>query len=585
MRMRRSRAAVLVIVALVGVVLLLAAWLGWQAWQVNRDLRAAVSDAGELQTALEDGDRAAIDASLAELQAHSSGAAERTDGVSWSVLTHLPGVGDDAEGVRVVSDVVADLSNDGLVPLATVATELDSLLPRDGKISIDAVRELQEPVAQARAALEDADRQLSEQDPSGFVQRFRDQYRELADRVDDAEHAMRSADTALAVLPEMLGDGTSRHYLLVFQNNAEIRATGGLPGAVSLVQADDGAVELTRQVAANSFGHRSTPVLPLSDTEEALYGPQLGTYFLDANFTPDFSRAADLMKARWEEVYGGQVDGVLSLDPVALSYILGATGPVQVGDVTLTEDNAVDELLHEVYLRYENPAAQDVFFREVARAVFDVVSSGGGAAPSDLMSALARAADEGRVYVHSFHQEEQDELTGTQVAGDFPVSASSTPVVSVTMNDTTGAKMSYYLRYDVDVAPTYCINDRQGITVHARLTSTAPEDAASTLPDSVTGGGAYGVKPGNQLVTVRLFGPVDGTIKRFVINSKRFPPDGIDVSGRPVATSYALLAPGETVDITWTLQTGTGQTGATRVTVTPSIAEGGKSSTVASACS
>jgi len=106
-----------------------------------------------------------------------------------------------------------------------------------------------------------------------------------------------------------------------------------------------------------------------------------------------------------------------------------------------------------------------------------------------------------------------------------------------TSPDTTGAKMSYYLRYSVDTSTTYCIDDQQGITVHARLTSTAPEDAGKTLPRYVTGGGTYGVKPGDQLVTVRLFAPVDGKIKRFAINSNRFPPDGVSVSGRPVATA------------------------------------------------
>lgn len=583
MRLRWSRTATIV-VGLIGVLLVVGAWFAWQAWQVNQDLRAAVDDAAELESALEDRDQAAIDAALADLQEHSSAAADRTDGVSWSVLTRLPAVGDDARGVRLVSNVVADLSNDGLAPLARTATELDSLLPENGSISVDAVRQLQGTVAQAHAALEVADQRLGEEDPSGFVQRLRDQYRDLAARIDDAEHAVASADTALRVLPDMLGDGERREYLLVFQNNAEIRATGGLPGAVSLVRAEDGAVDLTRQVAANSFGQRDGSVLPLTPEEAEMYGPQLGEYFLDANFTPDFPRTADLMRARWEEVHGGELDGVLSLDPVALSYILGATGPIQVGDVTLTEDNAVDELLHEVYLRYESPAAQDVYFREVARAVFEVISNGSVSSPRDLMSALAKAADEGRIYVHSFHKAEQDELAGTQVAGEFEVDPSPNPVVNVTLNDTTGAKMSYFLRYDVDVDSTYCIDGRQGLTVHASLTSTAPEDAGRTLPDYVTGGGTYGVKPGDQLVTVRLFGPVDGTVKRFAINSKRYPPGDLAVEGRPVSTGYAGLSPGETVNFTWTLQTGPDQTGGTHVTVTPSITEGGKSATVRSAC-
>src|SRR6478735_9083368 len=219
MRMRWSRTTTIVVFSLVALVLVACAWFAWQAWQVNKDLRAAVDDAADLESALDSGDQQAIDASLADLQEHSTAAADRTDGASWSVLTHLPQVGDDARGVRLVSDVVADLSNDGLAPLAKTATDLDSLLPSNGTISIDAVRELQGSVAQAHDALSTADARLGAEDPSGFVQRFRDQYRDLAARIGDADHVLASADTALQVLPEMLGDGSRREYLLVFQNN------------------------------------------------------------------------------------------------------------------------------------------------------------------------------------------------------------------------------------------------------------------------------------------------------------------------------------------------------------------------------
>ncbi|WP_085874208.1 MULTISPECIES: DUF4012 domain-containing protein [unclassified Nocardioides] len=584
MRVLGPRPVTTVIILLLGVLVLVGGWLGWQAWQVNRDLGAAADDAAALQTALEDGDQASIDRSLADLQEHSAAASDRTDGVSWGLLTHAPVVGDDARGVRVVSDVMADLSNDGLEPLARTASRLDALLPRNGRVSIAAVRSLQEPVAQARDALADADRRLAAEDSGGFVQRLRDRYRELAGKVSDAAEAMNSAETALDVLPSMLGDGESRHYLLVFQNNAEIRATGGLPGAVSLVRARDGKIELTRQVAANSFGQRQSPVLPLSEVERLLYGAQLGTYFLDANFTPDFPRTADLMRARWEEVYGDDLDGVLSLDPVAISYLLAATGPVQVGDVTLSSDNAVDELLHQVYLRYPDPDRQDRFFRDVARTVFGAVSSGGGAAPRDLLSALARGADEGRIYVHSFDEDEQSALAGTRVAGELGTEATSTPLVNVTLNDTTGAKMSYYLRYSVHVMSTYCEDGVQGLSAHARLTSDAPADAAS-LPGYITGAGKFGVEPGNQIVTVRIFGPVGGTIDGFSINAKEFPPGDLVQDGRPVTSAYVYLTPGETVDVTWSMKTGPGQTDGARVTVTPSIAAKSSSSTPASVCS
>lgn len=580
--MRSRRRWLLPVIVAATLALLGAAWIGWQVWQVNRDLTAAVNDARELRSAVEAGDRARIDADLTQLQEHSRAAADRTSGITWSAISHLPVVGDDAAGLALVSDVVADLSNEGLEPLVETATNLDRFLPRDGRISVDAVESLQDPVQRASSALESADERLSTTNSSSFVERFRVRYRELATEISDADDAMRAADTALRVLPTMLGSDGPRYHLLVFQNNAEIRATGGLPGAISLVRADHGQVAMTRQVAGASFGQRASPVLPLTEAERKLYGPQLGTYFQDANFTPDFPRTADLMRARWEETYEEKLDGVLSLDPVALSYLLDATGPIDVGDLTLTADNAVDELLHGVYLRFPDPAAQDAYFRDVARALFDRFTAGGIASPRALVSALATAADEGHVYVHSFDEQEQAELSGSQVAGEFPVEASARPEVAVTMNDGTGAKMSYFLRYDVDLTANSCVDGRQHLTVHTRLTSEAPADAKS-LPRYVTGGGAYGVPRGHQSVLVRLFAPVDGEIRKFTINSEPAQTPGVVVDGRPAATAFITLSPGETVDVEWSMQTGPGQDGPTDLFVTPSI-EGSQSRSVATAC-
>ena len=67
---------------------------------------------------------------------------------------------------------------------------------------------------------------------------------------------LATADRALQVLPTMLGRDEPKNWLLVFQNNAEVRATGGLPGAISVVTADDG--ELSRNRQAISPRHCNT---------------------------------------------------------------------------------------------------------------------------------------------------------------------------------------------------------------------------------------------------------------------------------------------------------------------------------------
>jgi hypothetical protein len=576
---RRARLAVLVL--LVGIVVA-GVWVAWQAWQVGHDLNDAAEAAGDLQAAVVAADQPRVDDALARLKVASGSAADRTDGPTWAVLRHLPVVGDDAQGVALVSDVLDDLSTQGLAPVSSTLQHLDRLLPRDAKVSLDDLEALQAPVSAGDQAFSEADSRLAAEDPSGYVGRLREKYRELADRVHAAAVLLSQADTALAVMPDMLGADGPRNYLMVFQNNAEVRASGGLPGAVSLVHTDDGSIGLTRQVAAGSFGETARPVLPLTPTEKKLFGPQLGTYFLDANFTPDFPRTADLMRARWEQEYPERLDGVLSIDPVALSYVLEATGPVTVGDVTLTSDNAVKTLLHDVYLRFADPREQDEFFRVVARTLFDSLLAG-RQAPEAVIRGLARGASEGRVLVHLFDDSAQQAIASTRVAGELPSGPTDHPQVGVYLNDATGAKMSYFLRYDVRVRATSCEGDRQSLSGVMHLRSVAPEDAAN-LPKYLTGGGAFGTAVGSQLVVVDLYAPTGGTFKAAMVNDKPFKPDLTDYDGRSVTSVAVSLEPGETVDLTWRMQSGPDQPGDVQVAVTPGVESTTASSVVSSAC-
>ena len=153
----------------------------------------------------------------------------------------------------------------------------------------------------------------------------------------------------------MLGASGPRNYLLLFQNPAELRATGGIPGAVALVHTENGKISLTQQASSADFPHYTPSVLELPLETRGLYGNIVGEYLQDVTMTPYFPLSGQLAREMWKRQFGTEVDGVLSMDPVTLSYLLRATGPIALptGD-TLTSDNAVKLLLSDVYARYKS---------------------------------------------------------------------------------------------------------------------------------------------------------------------------------------------------------------------------------------
>jgi hypothetical protein len=279
-----------------------------------------------------------------------------------------------------------------------------------------------------------------------------------------------------------------------------------------------------------------------------------------------------------------KVDGVVSIDPVGLSYLLGATGPVQVGDLSLTKDNLVSELLNNTYLTVVDPDQQDDRFKAIASTVFSKVTAGGFDARTAL-AALKEAADQHRLYVHSFHADENKLLARTAVQGAVVTDPKAPPQVGVYVDDNTGGKISYYLHYRVEVAATSCRNGVQSLAATATFRSSAPADAATSLPAAVTGGGAFGIPAGDELVAVHVYGPVGGTIGAVTLAGK--PVQGVKVvelDGRPVATVFVYLGAAKSVDATWTMRTGAGQTGDAQVRVTPGIDPTSGDSVVTSAC-
>lgn len=577
---RRTRRLVLLSLALLVAVAL--GYSAWLAWQVRAELASAQAGITRLQDTLgrddADADR---ERAVADLTEAAAGARDLTDGAWWSAMTWTPVVGDDAAAVRALSSSLAGVSEDGLSPLLQVADRLPEV-QRKGRIDLEAVAGLQRPIARSRAAFDAAAAEVADIDTADLAGSVRGPFQRYVAEVDGAASAMADAQSTVDLLPGMLGADGPRDYLLVFQNNAEIRATGGLPGSWSLVHAEDGRLSIQRQGSARDFPVDG-PVLPLSPAERRVYGPQLASYWLDAGFTPDFPRAAELMTAHWNRAFPDQpIDGVLALDPVTLSYLLEGTGPVDVGPVRLTTENVLAELLDVPY-RTLDPAEQDIFFASAAAAVFERATQGVDD-PLALVGALRRAAGEGRLLVSLADDEAARALEGTRLLGALEGDDGTTPHVDISLNDGTGSKMSYYLRYTAGVEARSCQDGRQQLAGTLKLRQTIDPAVAKELPDYVTGGGNFGTQPGSQLVFVRFHAPFGGSVGEVRLGGRKLRSTPVEIDGREVATFVALLSSQEPSTFTWQMETGPGQTGDVELGMTPSVVPGDNNTVVTHAC-
>jgi hypothetical protein len=583
---RRSRKPLWIGLGVVGVALVgVVGWLGYEASQAQQAITSATDEAKDLQSQITSGDTDLAKNTLRALQESTTTARTRTDGPLWGAAAKVPFVGASVGAVRTAADSLDDIAQRALPPVVDTSASLDSNLfrPKDGRFPLQQFAGLVKPVSTAANVLTENRERIDAIDDSALIGPIKKPVQELKEKIGTAQKAASSAARGLRIAPRMLGADGKKTYLVMFQNNAESRSLGGIPGALALVTAKNGKLEFDEQFTIRELGGFNDPVLKVTENELKTYGTTIAEDIRDTTLTPDFPRVAKIARAMVDDSLDIEVDGVLSIDPVALSYALEGTGPVEVGDdTTLTADNAVEVLLNTVYARYPDPRVQDAFFADAAQRIFSSVLSGRGDSRKTL-EGLAKATDERRILIWSADKTVESDLEGTRLAGTLP-GDTTTPHVGVYINDLTSSKMQYYLDWNTTVESTQCTDDgRQALVATTTLTSTAPADA-SDLPEYITGNGKRAPQ-GDQRVTVRVFSPWGGKVER--VEAKES--GSVDLGGRSgerqVALTGYVLEPGQKVTIRTTMTTGKDQRRGAVVTTTPGVQSFDQDRRFGSSCS
>lgn len=537
---------------LLALVLLSCVWVAVRALLARDQLLGAIPLGDSIRTSLTDGKTDDLKADLADLTRRASSAASLTSDPVWRVAELVPYVGPNLTAFRQAAAMIDQASRDALPPLADLATTVDpkALVPHGGTVDLTVFARVEPSLAKARTALDAAEKSAAAIDTSGTVAQVADGVDQLKQVVGQGSELVTNLDVAAKVLPGMLGQSGARRYLLLSLTNSELRGTGGIPGAVTSILASGGRVAIESSRSGSSLGEFPAPVIPLTASEKILYRDTLGTFMQNVTSTPDFARSGALAKAMWEKRTGQHVDGVISIDPVALGYLLVATGPIDIGaPAKLDSANAAPLLLSAVYQAIPDPAAQDMFFAGVTGAVFAKVTDGAGD-PALLVSSLVHGIADNRLHVWSADTAEQKLIGASSAAGLMPRSMAGTSGFGVYFNDSTGAKMDYYLTASMSVGGSICrIDSRPNFEAKVRLTSTAPANAATALPAYVTGGGVYGIPPGNISTNVEIRAPKGSLPYLVTVNGKAFAFTATEDENTSVAGVTVEIAPGASADV------------------------------------
>jgi hypothetical protein len=205
----------------------------------------------------------------------------------------------------------------GLVELmATGRAEIDRMVAALDRAETDLAKapsDLPDPLAQVRAKMQG--------------------------RLDQYGPALRTFAQLDATLPAVLGWDSPKRYLVLTQNPAELRPTGGYIGSFGTITFDKGRITERRfqDVFLLDLPWDFPFVKPPPALTRYLLGPKQPWQLADANWSPDFPTSAkEAISLYRNEGGSGAIDGVLGINTYTIDELLAVTGPVSVPTYNVT---------------------------------------------------------------------------------------------------------------------------------------------------------------------------------------------------------------------------------------------------------
>ena len=507
------------------------------------DLRTANDRTQEALDALRSGEFDVARGMLEEAGDAFDAADARIDNPFSAVVALIPGLAQHARVVTTLTDEVAGSTRDIAAQLEQV--DLSALTVSDGRIDVEEVRRLQQPLAAIDASIADLETAIREVDNPWLLGPVTDRLDSLATRVADQRERSGRALAVARSAPSLLGADEPRTYFVGFTTPSEARGLGGFMGNWAEISVDDGQIEMTRFGRAddlNTGGSPSTRRLP-DEPGFAEWLARYGPYTIDSesgttravawknlNMSPDMTMTGTVIAALYPQSGGRELDGVFVLDVYTLSRLLEFTGPIPLpdgqtvgGTSEITVDNANRFLLNQQYELTENDERIDVL-ADFSSEVVDRLLTGALPTPDEWIDELGPMIEQGRLTAWMIRADEQAMITDLGWAGTLPV-PSGNDAIAVAFNNVAGSKIDYFLRSNAgyEVAA-----DARSGTATATLTL----ELANEAPD--TGQPAY--------VIDNLVGLPVGSNRTWVSIFSRLPITEVRLDGKPITTQPGFEA-------------------------------------------
>jgi hypothetical protein len=384
-------------------------------------------------------------------------------GRQYSVARTLVAIG--LDGSTAGTELSAFLRETQSASATAGSTRLGSLLGT-GRQHIDT----------ALAALCDiADRSVGLTD-EGLVPPLAKAIREVKDALASVAPYLDRSSSLLALERYLLS--SERRILVISQNSAELRPTGGFAGTFAILHVGPQGFALEKYADVWTLPNPARISVPPPGAPGAKH---FG--FRDANWWIDFPTSARAMLGFWEESGQPPVDGIIAIDVVAVRDLLEVFGPINVPDYreTFTAENLLDRLLYLVEVKFDGGPGKKGVLVALANELEQRVLGAGSEELARSALVLAKAADSKHVQMYFPDAGAQAAVIGMRWSGAIAPPAGTTDLLAVCNAMNVGSKINIAIRKAVDYEVALEPDGSAETTLVLDYSNTAPFDLPQYL--------------------------------------------------------------------------------------------------------
>ena len=347
----------------------------------------------------------------------------------------------------------------------------------------------------------------------------------------------------------LAGADKPKKYLIAFQNSAEARGTGGILGAYAIIEFDNGDIKILKTGSNAELKWNTELIIKMPDEFMRLYGKNPAIW-QNSNLSPHFPYGAKIWMANWEKQFGGKLDGVIAVDPTALSYILRSTGEIRLkSGEKITSENVVEETLKNAYERYEKDNdARKQYLVEIMNATAAKLTKD-EYSKVKMAKALRDGIKANRILIYSTNQSAQKQLEKVRLGGHLGLAANNE--YRTVIQNIDASKLDYYLDRSVTIESKSCQNVKQ-TQVRIRVTNTLETGVglSAYVLTRADKGKPASLITGAHRFKVFIYGPTDAKLISVSRENRTADLGGSSVERkRPVYVADVDLAPGASEEL------------------------------------